>query len=161
MEWREYYGYLVSDSGLITKKNSTKLQQTKLHKRGYVLCHISIDGKKSWKLLHRIVATVFIPNPDNKPQVNHIDGNKLNNTVSNLEWVTNNENRQHAVENALISFGDNLSKKLDSTLVSEIKRLYVRGSHEFGTYGLAKKFGVSQSMILHIVTGKAWKSVNV
>lgn len=161
MEWREYHGYLVSDSGLITRKNSTELQQTKLHKRGYVLCHISINGKKSWRLLHRIVATVFIPNPENKPQVNHIDGNKQNNNVSNLEWVTNSENRQHAVNNALISFGDKLSKKLDSNLVKEIKKLYVKGSHKFGSYELAKKFGVSPSMILHIVSGEAWKSVNV
>lgn len=97
MNWKEYNGYMISDTGLVTKRFSTELQKTKKHKRGYVLAHIVENGEKKWKLVHRLVATLFIPNPDQKPQVNHIDGDKTNNNVNNLEWVTNVENRQHAV----------------------------------------------------------------
>lgn len=64
---------------------------------GYFEC--SIRHKKV--MVHRLVAKAFIPNPDNKPQVNHKDGNKHNNHVSNLEWVTARENIRHAVENGL------------------------------------------------------------
>lgn len=163
MEWRTYFGYKISNTGLVTKKNSNELQHLKVHKRGYLLAHIQIGGVKTkkWVLVHRLVASLFIPNPDQKPQVNHIDGNKTNNSVNNLEWVTNSENRQHAVENDLIAKGEKLSKKLTVEQVIEIKSTYVKGSSEFGSYALARKYGVSQSLILDIIKGVSWKSVNV
>lgn len=64
--------------------------------KGYCEVRLAKSGSKNPKVLHRIVALHFIPNPHNKPQVNHIDGNKLNNCVSNLEWVTNQENIDHS-----------------------------------------------------------------
>lgn len=67
-----------------------------LDKYGYLKIKLSIKGKTYYRTIHRLVAETFIPNPNNLPQVNHIDGNKLNNDVSNLEWVTPKENTLHA-----------------------------------------------------------------
>jgi len=66
------------------------------NKNGYCTVCLVMDDISSNKLLHRVVATAFIPNPENKPQVNHKDSNKFNNCVSNLEWVTSSENNKHS-----------------------------------------------------------------
>ena len=68
---------------------------------GYFIVTLTNQGKRSNKFIHRLLATHFIPNPLNKPQVNHIDGNKQNNDLSNLEWVTSQENSRHAVDTGL------------------------------------------------------------
>ena len=157
MNWKEYNGYMISDTGLVTNRFSTELQKTKRHKRGYVLAHIVENGEKKWTLVHRLVAMLFVPNPDHKPQVNHIDGDKTNNNVNNLEWVTNVENRQHAVEHNLIARGDILSKKLTHTDVKNIRNEYIPYSKEHNQYSLAKKYNVSQSLIMRIVHNGRWK----
>ena len=67
----------------------------------YILIWVNDNGKRRNIPAHRLIATAFIPNPENKPQVNHIDGNKHNNAVSNLEWVTRSENCRHAFRTGL------------------------------------------------------------
>jgi len=69
---------------------------------GYYLVCLHILGKQKNHHIHRLLSDHFIPNPDNKPQVNHIDGNKLNNNIKNLEWATSSENTQHAIDNGLL-----------------------------------------------------------
>ena len=66
--------------------------------KGYLRVRLIKDGKKKWHKVHRLVAQAFIENPDNKPQINHKDGNKKNNSVTNLEWVTDEENKAHQKE---------------------------------------------------------------
>lgn len=75
--------------------------KTQMDTKGYHRLSVVIDGEKHTYKLHREVAKAFISNPSNLPQVNHIDGNKNNNCVSNLEWVTNIENAHHAIANGL------------------------------------------------------------
>lgn len=82
-----------------------RILKTTLNHKGYQRLRLSYprgDGKYGkMYTIHRLVALTFVPNPENKPQVNHIDGDKLNNHVSNLEWVTNVENHEHKLENNL------------------------------------------------------------
>lgn len=103
-EWEEvegYPGYSVSTEGRVMsyrlKEPKELAQQTT--KCGYKYVRLSISKNKSkYSLIHRLVAKAFVPNPDNKPQVNHIDGDKSNNKASNLEWVSAKENTRHAYE---------------------------------------------------------------
>jgi hypothetical protein len=102
--WRDAYkGYQVSDLGRVRslKKKEVKILTARKDKKGYLQVHLRIDGKDKIKRVHRLVAETFIPNPENKPQINHEDGNKENNCVSNLTWVTNGENQLHAYKNGL------------------------------------------------------------
>ena len=68
---------------------------------GYYTVSFRVDGKKYWKRIHRLIAEVLVPNPQALPQVNHIDGNKLNNNLNNLEWCNNQYNTQEAYNNNL------------------------------------------------------------
>lgn len=68
---------------------------------GYLYCYLYKNGKGRRFAVHRLVAEAFIPNPDKKPEVNHLDGNKYNNCVENLEWVTRKENVRHAADTGL------------------------------------------------------------
>lgn len=91
--------YHVTEDGHI--HNSRKPLKTYRINSGYHALKLQKDGVKVSRLVHRIVAEVFIPNPENKAEVNHIDGDKTNNAVSNLEWVTSAENRHHAKDTGL------------------------------------------------------------
>ena len=70
-------------------------------RKGYMRLRVTLDGVKHSYKVHRLVAMAFVPNPEDKPQVNHIDGNKNNNSADNLEWVTNRENARHAIDTGL------------------------------------------------------------
>ena len=106
---------------------------------GYYLVTLSNQGKKSNKHIHRLLATHFIPNPLNKKQVNHIDGNKQNNDLNNLEWVTPQENARHAVDTGLCD--DRRQKQEVAILQYDLKGNFVAehvSIHEAGrTTGIA------------------------
>jgi len=95
--------YQVSTFGNVLKLKSSKRSKERVVQpfighNGYKVIKLMYSGKRIGTGVHRVVALAFIPNPENKPHVNHKDGNKLNNHVSNLEWMTAVENKQHGVK---------------------------------------------------------------
>lgn len=103
--WKDIKGYeglyQVSNIGNIKNIKRNKLLKLNTHKQGYNVVNLCKCGKVKKYLVHRLVAEAFIPNTENKPQVNHIDGNKKNNNIDNLEFVTNSENTIHAYRTGL------------------------------------------------------------
>lgn len=91
--------YVITDDGRIWSYKTSKWLKMTIFNNGYRFCSLMRDNKANVFSVHRLVAENFIPNPENKRCVNHIDNNKLNNNVKNLEWATHKENIQHAWKN--------------------------------------------------------------
>jgi len=91
--------YEVSNIGTVRNSNRNELK-IYCHEKSYPCVYL--QGFPNMMTVHRLVAQAFIPNPENKPQVNHIDGNRKNNWVGNLEWVTAKENSEHAWRTGIV-----------------------------------------------------------
>ena len=152
----EDYGdwYEVSNIGNIRNSRTHRIRKLNVLPKGYAFVGVSLgsrDDKPLFKV-HRAVAETFIPNPMNLPTINHIDGNKLNNIVENLEWCTYQENIIHAVQNGLrkpqpCSY-HNSCCKLNKEQVDYIKKFYTPYDKEYGSRALARKFDVTHNVIL-------------
>lgn len=132
-----------------------------LHSGGYSAVML-MPGKR-WYKVHRLVAEAFVPNPDGKPYVNHIDGVKANNASSNLEWCTHKENVQHAYDTGLAKArrGEKVSTSvLTEAEVKEIKAIYQPRDKVFGARALARKYGLCHTTITRIASGKRWSHVS-
>ena len=125
--------------------------------RGYRYITISINGRRKNHYIHRLVANTFISNPKGFDQVNHIDGNKSNNSVSNLEWVTERQNRDHAVKTDLMKFGEDApNNKLTEEQVIEILAIASKNP-KVNRLRLSKKYNVADTCICRIISGKRWR----
>lgn len=120
------------------------------NRRRYYFFVASKNGKRYNLPVHREVAKSFIPNPDNKPEVNHIDGNKLNNHVENLEWVTGEENIRHALKHGLHKRGKNHYKSRPVLMINKKGKIV----KEFDCMMDVKKFGFSQGNVGMCCKGK-------
>ena len=113
--WKDTYiygeQYQVSNTGVVRNKITGHILKPQLDNKGYLRVRMSLHDKKATAKVHRLVAVEFIPNPENKPQVNHIDTDKRNNDVRNLEWVTNGENQIHAYRTGLNRATGNSGRK--------------------------------------------------
>lgn len=157
MKKGNYYSlndYTITRDGNIMNKHNGRKLKPQPNGKGYLRV---IIGKKRY-FVHRLVAQKYIPNIQNKPQINHKDGNKSNNCVENLEWVTNQENRNHALINGLHLCGDKCSySKLSSKQVLEILEL-IR-DNEYTIKEIAEKFNVSRATITDIKLNRTWKQL--
>lgn len=158
---KDFEDYLIDYNGNIysTKRNIYLKQKT--DKYGYKKVNLSKDGKIYSLSIHRLVALNFIENlnPDLYIQVNHKDGNKLNNSVYNLEWVTPRENTIHTILNGLSgSIGEsNHNAKLTNEDVIDIRNMYNNGKR---IYEINKKYSnVSWNEIKYIVTYKVFNNI--
>ena len=99
---KDYEGlYQISNKGRVYSYRTNKFLSICYTSKGYQIVGFKINGKQVMKQIHRLVAESFIENPENKPCVNHKDGNKENNCVDNLEWCTYSENNKHAYKTKL------------------------------------------------------------
>lgn len=163
-EWKPidgYEGYLISNLGRVKslKRGREMILEPIRDAHGYLRVNLYKDGVRHLLKIHRLMATTFINNPDGLPQVNHKDGNKENNSVENLEWVTESQNTQHAWDNGLCSpprGEQNGQHKLTQNDVDEIRRSYIKGNLMFGGKALAKKYGVSETEISRIINNTRW-----
>lgn len=130
--------------------------------KGYWAVAPLIGGKRRTLYVHRMLADLFIPNPDNKPCVNHIDGDKQNNAVENLEWCSHQENMTHAYATGLakapdIGPGERCpASKLTDAKVRYIKQRILAGDSHVS---LARQFGVRKGTIGCIARGETWRHI--
>jgi hypothetical protein len=151
--------YEVSNLGRVrsllnTRQNknvSSKILKINLNHKGYPIVTLVKNCKYKGKSIHRLVAEAFIENPNNLPHVNHIDGNKLNNNVSNLEWISNTDNIRHAFRNGLFKRG------------GKIVLMYSLSGEFMGEFDIlsdvTKKFGVESGNITRVLDGR-YKQAN-
>lgn len=143
--------YDITYDGQIINKHNNHVLKGQPNSKGYLRVCI---GKK-FMFIHRLVAEKWIPNPDNKEQVNHKDGNKLNNSANNLEWVSNKQNRTHAVDNFLHLQGEDCSySKLNWEIVEYIRK----NPDNLTQKELGEKFGVARTTISSVVNYRTWKN---
>ena len=118
----------ISNLGNLRNSTNKHVYKLQLNPNGYYETYISLGHKgygKTFKI-HRCVACTFLPNPENKPTVNHIDGNKQNNCLTNLEWATDSENIQHAYDTGL-NYASN--KKISNTAMDEVLIRFFKGEN--------------------------------
>jgi hypothetical protein len=159
-KWKTINGLEVSTLGRV--KSNNKLLKGELTKGGYIRIKWSRNGVIYRELLHRLIAKAFLPNPNNYPVVNHLDGNKQNNTCDNLEWCSYGANLQHAFKIGLRNSNgiNNPASKLTVEQVLEIRSLYVKGKHcEFNANQLAERYNVSPRCITNVVKRKTYKNI--
>lgn len=170
--WKDVPGYplyeVSSDGTIRTKRRIARnrhssweigphIRKTMIGTTGYKCFTISVSGRTKMMKIHRLVAQAFIPNPDNKPQVNHINGIKTDNRVENLEWCTSGENHRHARKNGLYhpAKGPDTAKAklIDSDIYTII------GLHEGGASQrqIAYEMCISRRNVRSILSEQTWK----
>lgn len=166
-QWRPVVGYEsfydVSDAGRVRRRTRsgrvppTHLISQKTNRRGYLVATLSREDHCRCFFVHRLVAAAFIgPCPDGY-QVNHRNGRKADNSPANLEYVTPQENIQHATATKLMPSGErNGRARLTKQLVDVLRSEHRPGVHGAGYGALARKFGVHKSTVAYAVRGDSW-----
>lgn len=159
--------YLINRDGIVVSPGYTDrngfLRKPRILKpskrgKGYLCVGLMKNGVQRHVSLHRLVARAFIPNPEMKPQVNHIDGNKENNCAGNLEWVTNQENVIHAFETGLKKSTPKNGEKNSMAKLKENDVLEIINSNE-SAKELSLKYKISISCIYKMKERKRWKHI--
>lgn len=165
--WRDVEGYegdyQVSNFARVKslRRKKTKIIKLDIIHTGYLRATFYKDGKTKSHYVHVLVAKAFIPNPENKSDVNHINGVKTDNRVENLEWTTRSENIIHAFANGLSKKGcEHGRAKFTAEQVREIRRDCVPGDPERGFRAYAEKFNVNHKIVRDAYYRKSYKDVD-
>lgn len=164
------HGRVRSLSRMLLRKNGAphgkkgRILPGHLCDHSYVVVALRKCGKQRAHYVHRLVAEAFIANPEKKPQVNHRNGERAENAISNLEWATGSENILHSYavlrHPRLTLRGEtNGNSRITENDVRAIRLEYQPGSSIRGQRQLATKYGVSQRLILNILHRRAWRHV--
>jgi len=163
-KWKDINGYKglykISNDGLVESVGygKKKILKTHLMTSGYEQLNLYKNKDYKKHSIHRLVAEHFVVNPMNKKEVNHKDGNKLNNHYTNLEWMTHAENFNHAYGNIFDNKGENHgNSKLKDREVATIKKRLINGD---SYKEIAMDYNVSRSTINYISIGRTWNHVN-
>lgn len=141
--------------------NKRKKMKPNVNSRGYYKAGLSIDGKYNCVKIHRLVAEAFIDKIAGKEHVNHIDGNKLNNNVNNLEWCTHKENVHHAIKNNLFKPFQNIKREGENNGNSKLNNEQVLAIVKDNRLHkeIAKEYKIDSSHVSTIKNGKYWSSI--
>lgn len=160
-----FNGYTIREDGVVTSRFGRAIKH-QLSKNGYVRVELWRNGEGKKYLLHRLLAKAFVPNPDGKPTVNHIDGDKANNTITNLEWATRSENQKHAYQAGLrkgyrkpmpIS-ASHKAALCGSRWKNETHVYDLEGERFSNLWDASDRFGVSRQTILNRCKSERWPS---
>jgi len=146
--------YQVSRTGKVWSKMSNKEMKQIIHKKYLCVGLYDSNFSQKWKKVHRLVAIAFIPNPENKPQVNHDDGDKLNNNDWNLSWSTPLENIKHSWEHGLAK--PQKGEIHGAARLKDYQILEIRAS-KLSYKELASQYDVPTDTIQRAVSGVSWK----
>lgn len=149
--------YFVSDCGKVYGKNNQELKQ-RLNSDGYPCVTLGNKRiKRSSVRVHRLVCSLFVENIFGKPEVNHIDGNKQNNSKENLEWSTRQEQIHHAFKLGLMS--GRKGSKNGRAVLSELDAIEIRKMklENIPISKIAEKFGVGWTTVSHVIKNETWK----
>tara|TARA_R110000822_G_scaffold1894_3_gene9060 strand:- start:641 stop:1102 length:462 start_codon:yes stop_codon:yes gene_type:complete len=143
--------YDINEKGEVLNLRKNKLMKIHTSYNGYK--YVSLPGKTNY--IHRLLGIKFIHNPLMLREINHIDGNKLNNDLNNLEWCSSSDNTKHAYKIGLQSQkGENNARtNLTNLDIMKIKQLSSEGTKQ---KELVNMFGVNQSNISRIINSKTW-----
>lgn len=156
--------YSINEGGEIFSKRRQRFLKTHVSKRGYLVVDLKVRGARKTFTIHRLIATLYIPNPLGLPQINHINGVKTDNRIENLEWCSALDNIRHAFAHGLIENWrgqkrgeENYRAKLTEQDVKDIRILWAGGRYTLKQLG--RKFHISWQGISSIVYRKNWKHV--
>lgn len=151
--------YWITKSGRVVSAAFGRLRLLKPNRGSGVVYPFHSLGNGENLYLHRVLATMFIPNPDNLPFVNHKDGNKHNYSLDNLEWCTASENTVHAIRNGLRRQARGLDYPHARFSESDVKKIRERLAKGHRVMDIAKDYSVAHSLISAIKNGRSWAHV--